>query len=104
MMKASVFERPLFWLPECGLRVLISFRDNCLEIYDIAVGIESRSCGEVLAVPLGYCLGNERPAKESDREIRTAATASADDGRRDSGEAGASISLKCVAIIIASGD
>ena len=24
MMKASVFERPLFWLPECGLRVLIS--------------------------------------------------------------------------------
>src|SRR6266403_1258699 len=24
MMKASVLERPLFWLPECGLRVLIS--------------------------------------------------------------------------------
>jgi len=23
MMKARVFDRPLFWLPECGLRVLI---------------------------------------------------------------------------------
>src|SRR5712671_3291944 len=80
------------------------FRDNRLEIYDVGIRIKSRGCGEIVAVPLGDGLGNERPAKESDRQIGTIGSASADDGRRDGSEAGASISLKCVAVIIASGD
>jgi len=78
MMKARVFDRPLFWLPNAGQSVDISFtgvgdqrfRDNALRF--MTLEFASRvGCGEIVAVPLATVLGNERPAKESDRQIGT---------------------------------
>src|SRR5260370_32432544 len=77
--------------------------NNSLEIYDVAVGIESGSGGEIVAVPLGHCFGNKGPAEQGDGEVLTIRTLSTNDGWRDGSEACASVSLKSVSVIIASG-
>ena len=78
-------------------------RDNRSEAQDVVAGVHHRSSGESLAIPLSHGFCNEAATEQYEREVRSAGTNNAGVRRRDGTQACAGISLKCVAVVIASG-